>query len=651
MSSMLSRRNRRHLLAALLAGAIAGPAASPLFGQSADEWDNARAQMVATQPGPLAGAVSRWQQLTGSGTFSFADYTGFLLAYPDFPDDDRLRRNAEARLSREFVSPQQVLTFFDRYPPQGNFARGEYALALATRDSARAAVLAREAWRGGQMSDGAQALISQTYGATFTQDDNDARMDALLWQRDRAAAERQMPLVSPARAARFAARLAILQGGDGVTTDPEAVRDPGYLYNRSRELRQKGRTGDAVRLLATRPPLASAPFDAEAWIEEQLTVAKLAGPSDAQAIATKAADAFPAGADVSAMSFKIRDDYTSLTWLGGTKALNSLGDGLGAATLFQRYGAAARTPQTRSKGFFWAGRAATRGGDRALAASHYEAAAKYPERYYGQLALRELGRPMPQFPDGPAIQPTAGERAAFAASNLTAAVGEVARDAPWRVGIRFYRAMAERAKTAGEHALVAEYARTIGRRDLAVNLADYAGEDGHTAFVRQGFPTLNAPAGTNWTFVHAVTRQESQFAQNAISHAGATGLMQLMPGTAREEAGKAGVAYLSASLLGDPGYNVQLGNNYFERQYARYGSYALAAAAYNAGPGRVNQWLAANGDPRTGSIDWVDWIERIPISETRTYVQRVLENAVVYETLNPDKAPYGRPRTIGDLLR
>jgi soluble lytic murein transglycosylase len=231
-------------------------------------------------------------------------------------------------------------------------------------------------------------------------------------------------------------------------------------------------------------------------------------------------------------------------------------------------------------------------------------------------------------------------------------VAEVARDAPWATGVRFYREIANQATTQGEHLLVAELARQIGRRDLAVILADAAGADGHNEFTVLGYPTLVTPPGTNWTLVHAITRQESQFAQNAISHAGARGLMQLMPGTAREEADKAGMQYMSASLIDDASYNVRLGSNHIDRLLARYGgSYPLAIAAYNAGPGNVNKWLRENGDPRTGSISWIDWIEKIGFYETKNYVQRVLENAVVYESLNPDKAPYGNPRKLGSLLR
>jgi soluble lytic murein transglycosylase len=199
---------------------------------------------------------------------------------------------------------------------------------------------------------------------------------------------------------------------------------------------------------------------------------------------------------------------------------------------------------------------------------------------------------------------------------------------------------------------VADLARDIGRRDLAVILAEAAGAKGHDGFTRIGYPRLEAPAGTNWTLVHAIARQESQFAANAISHAGARGLMQLMPGTAREEANRAGIQYMSASLIEDPAYNVRLGSNHIERLLRYYdGSYPLAIAAYNAGPGNVNRWLRENGDPRTGAVDWLQWIEQIGFYETKNYVQRVIENAVVYEALYPEQASYIRARGVGDFLR
>jgi soluble lytic murein transglycosylase len=646
MSSMV----RPVFLALALCSTVALPLSA--CAQEAGDWDQARANLVAQGPGPMAREITRWQELYGdtSAQLPFARYASFLVANPGFPDETALRARAEQRLRREFVPNETLLEFFDRFPPVTNFARAHYTLAQVGRDPASAATMAWQAWRGGEMSEVAEATIASMFGADFTVQDHDARMDALLWQREAAAAARQLDRTSAERRPLFATRLAILQDGDGATSDAAALTDPGYLYNRARELRQEGRRAEAIALLGNRQPLASLPFDQVAWVEEQLTVARLADARGAARIAARIDDGFAAGEDISAREFKLRDDYTSLMWLGGTRALWDAGDAAGAAPLFYRYGAAARTPQTRSKGFYWAGFAATQAGDSAAANRYYEAAAQYGDRFYGQLALAVLGRDLPSFAPAPLVEATAEERATFAAAPITRAVTEVARDAPWSVGIRFYRAIADQAETPAEHMLVAELARTIGRRDLAVNLADSAGADGHQGFTRIGYPVLEAPPGTNWTMVHAITRQESQFAQNAISHAGATGLMQLMPGTAREEAGRAGVQYMSASLISDPAYNIRLGSNHIERLLRTYNqSYPLAVAAYNAGPGNVNRWLRENGDPRNGGISWTEWIERIPFSETRGYVQRVLENAVVYEHLYPQQA--GRSRPLAEFLR
>ena len=383
-----------------------------------------------------------------------------------------------------------------------------------------------------------------------------------------------------------------------------------------------------------------------------LRVARSAGDPQAVQIAAKVDELFAPGTDLTQQPYRLRDDYTSLMWLGGTKALWDLGDGARAAPLFYRYGAAAQTTQTRSKGFYWAGIAAQRAGDNAAATKYLAMAADYPERFYGQLALKQLGRSMPSLANNDPVIPSPQQTAAFNAAPLTKAVREVARDAPWKTGIQFYKAIAENASTPEQMALVSTLARQIGRRDLAVILADQAGSQGFDEFVAQGYPVVDIPPGANWTMVHAIARQESQFADNAISHAGARGLMQLMPRTAQEQAGKLGITYLSADLIGSPSTNLQLGDAYFARMMDYYGgSYPLAVAAYNAGPGNVNKWLAANGDPRTGSVPWVKWIEEIPIYETKNYVQRVIENAADYEQLYPGKLNGRSPRTVSDFLR
>lgn len=648
MSSMV-----RTTFALLLASLAITPSAA--LAQDGADWDRARAAHQAGPVSTMAQAVARWKLLTSSDRFPFDEYASFLLSYPGFPEEAKLRGYAERALDRESPQLERVAAYFDRYPAISNAARARQALALFALGRPEATELGRAVWRGGPMSDISEAALSARLANVLTPADHDARMDALLWANSSAQATRQLLYVSAAARPVFLARLGLVNGQDpaaqGLDPGPGVLRDAGYVYNRVRMLRTTGQVGLAASVLATRPPLASPPRDARRWIGEFLAVARRSEAANAVRIAASIDETFPPGTDVSAQSFQIRDDYTSLMWLGATKALNELGDATRAASLFYRYGAAARSPQTRTKGYYWAGRALARAGKMAEANRYFEMAAIYPEQFYGQLSLERLGRPLPAFNQVPSSTPTAAERAAFNARPLTQAVREVARETDWPTGVRFFREISEQAITEADHVLVADLARELGRRDLAVILAQAAHTDGFGEFHKAGYPLIPVVAGSNWTMVHAITRQESQFAMNAVSHAGARGLMQLMPGTAREQATKLGLEYVPQALTVDAGYNITLGDAYFRRMLDYYGgSYPLAVAAYNAGPGNVNKFLKANGDPRTGGIDWIEWIERIPLSETRGYVQHVLENAVVYEAMHPQRARMGGPNPLSRFI-
>lgn len=619
------------------------------------EWDRARAQLRMSAASPMAQAVNRWATLFRYDTLAFSDYAGFLIAYRGFPEEDKLRRSAERALDRTGADAAQIVAYFDRVPPLTNPARAQYAVALAAQGRAEAAAQALAAWRGGPMSDDAAAALAPMIAGRVTPDDQDARMDALLWAGNLAQAQRQIALVSSARRDLFALRLAALQGNDpaalGLPVPGTASSDPGYLYNRARQLIGAGRGAEAATVLAARGRLAALPADPEKWVALQLAAARSSDAGTAVRLATLIDDGFAPGTDISKASFRLRDDYTSLMWLGGTKAQWTLGTPRSAAPLFWRYGMAARTPQTRAKGLYWAGRALASAGDQAAAQPYFQQAAAFPDQFYGQLALERLGRPLPDFAQAPSAPPSPAERQAFLARPIVAAVREVARESDWPVAVRFFKEIAAQAETPGEHQIVADLARELGRRDLGVILGQAAGAEGIADFQHVAFPLIPTPAGTDWTMVHAISRQESQFAQNAVSHAGARGLMQLMPGTAREQAGKVGLSYDSSALMDDPGYNLRLGDGYFGRMMDYFGgSYPLAVAAYNAGPGNVNKWLRANGDPRSGGVDWIDWIERIPLSETRNYVQRVLENAVMYEAMNPGKARFSGKAPLSHFL-
>lgn len=642
MSSML-RMSVRAVLAA-----SAAAAALPALASDGAHWDDARMAAASRQDPALRQAIEQWKVLSTTEGLAFSQYSWLLLNYPGFPMEAKIRGYAEAALERETVDPRTVVAYFQKNPPLTNQGRARLALALASLNSPGALEAAVRAWRGGPMSEAAESALLFRYGDQFSRDDHDARMDALLWEGWTQAAERQIARVSSERRNLFAERLSIAQGSApgslGVTLSPVELRDPGYVHARVQQARNVRNVATAVALLTSQPPLAKPPRDAEKWVGNMLWAARAASADQAVRIAGAIDSAFAPGTDISALSFRLRDDYTSLMWLGGTRALWTLRDPRRAAPLFYRYGAAARTPGTRTKGFYWAGRSLAEAGDAPGSRQYFEMAARYPDQFYGQLSLERLNRPIPNLDVLPGDVPTSAQRAEFMARPLTRAVREVARGYEWRTTVRFFREIAEQATTEAEHVLVADLANEIGRRDLAVILSQSAHTDGHGNFARIGFPLVPTPPGANWTMVHAISRQESQFAMNAISHAGARGLMQLMPGTAREQAGKLGLGYDMGALITNAEYNIRLGDGYFARMLAYYrGSYPLAVGAYNAGPGNVNKWLAANGDPRNGSIDWITWIERIPISETRGYITKVLENAVVYDALYPGKG-YNRGR-------
>ncbi len=609
------------------------------------EWDQARAQLRTGPASAMVQTIERWKMLNASDRFSFNDYASFLLSYPGFPEEAKFRVNAERALERESADPARIAAYFQRFAPVTNTARANHAMALFALGRSDARSTGRDAWRGGVMSDNAEAFLSAQLAGVLTPDDHDARMDALLWATASGQAERQLLLVSPARRGEFMARMGLVNGSDplaaGLPVSPAANSDPGYLYNRARMLRTTGRASSAANLLATRPPLRTLPLDQRRWLAELLAGARGGDGYSAVRIASTIDDAFTPGTDVSRLSFQIRDDYTSLMWLGGTACLGTRQRRRRRAAVLALWRSGTHAPdplqgvllgRTRDDPR-WQPR---RGQPLLRTSRRLSRAVLWPA------GAGTTGCASTAFQHGPrrGPEPRPSGRILTPAP-LTMAVREVARESDWPTAVRFFREISDPATTEVEHVMVADLAREIGRRDLGVILGQSAHTDGFGNFQKIGFPLLPLQGAQNWTMVHAITRQESQFAMNAISHAGARGLMQLMPGTAREQAGKLGLAYMPAELTRDAGYNIALGDAYFGRMMDYFGgSYPLAVAAYNAGPGNVNKWLRANGDPRQGGIEWIDWIEKIPLSETRNYVQRVLENAVVYDAMNPGKARY-----------
>jgi len=591
-------------------------------------------------------SISDWRRLRQSNGYSFADYARFLIANPDWPEDSKLRGWAEKAM-RPGENAATVLAFFAKDAPRTGRGFAQLADAYAAyRRSGEALAAARSAWASGDLDDTDEQSVWARYGASFTPEDHDRRVDALLFAKRPDDASRFYSQTSPQRRAAFAARIAMQRNSADSDRLYQAVAgmvtsDAGLMMDRARWLRSNN-YDQAARQLAARPhQFTYAPTDPERFFDMLLLLAGEAA-QDRQwdtvyNIGRHLRDTLPPGADISRQPYGLRDNYTSLTWLAGTAALDRLNRPSAAVAMFDAYAQGGRSLQVATKGYYWAGRAALAAGQFQEANAYFQRAAAYPELFYGQLALERLGRSVSPPPASSAqYVATPTQRAAFSNRRLVQAVQLMSRQGNGQERALFVRALAESLDNDTDRGLAVDFAQQIGRQDLAVWVARAARNDGTMFYVRQGYPSLPALlSGRMWSLAHGISRQESSFDPYAVSHAGARGMMQLMVGTAREQAGKMGVGFDSSRLATDPSYNVMLGSAYFQRMLNMWdGNVPLAVASYNAGYGNVRKWVNAYGDPR-GNVDVLKWIEAIPFVETRGYVQRVIENSVVYDSMRP----------------
>ena len=591
-------------------------------------------------------ALADWRRLRRSDGYAFADYARFLNANPGWPSETTLRRYAEKQM-RPGENANIVLAFFRTTEPTSGNGWARLAEAnLAVAKTAEALAAARSAWVSGDLSQYDEQLIFSRFGSQLTAADHDKRIDALLFDKKASEAYRMLPWSSPGRRAAHQARIAMQARQPDADQRYQAVigqvtSDAGLMMDRARYLRDRGYEQAARDLFARNHAFTHKPTDPDRFLDMMVLLSKAAADDrqwqTAYNIARQVDDLFAPGADVSLKNYDIRDKYTTLTWTGGTVALERLNRPRDAIALFDRYAGAGRSLQVKSKGWYWAGRASSQGADHLRARSYFERAAATPELFYGQLALERLGRIVPAPAGTPSLLLTDAQRQAFHQKRLVRAVRLLGQQGLYSEQSLFVRALSEELGSDPERLLAVELAGQIWRPDLAVWTARSARNAGNAFYYKATYPThaRNVPSGRGWSLVHGITRQESSFDKAAVSHAGARGMMQLMPGTAREQAGKMGYGYDYGRLTSDPNYNVMLGSAYFQRLVNMWdGNYPLAVASYNAGAGNVRKWVNNYGDPR-GNVDIVSWIEKIPFEETRGYVQRVLENSVVYDRLNP----------------
>ena len=600
-------------------------------------------------PAPLAApsvtsSLDQWRALRQSSGYRFSDYASFLIANPDWPDATRMRGWAEKAM-QPGENAATVLAFFAANKPKTGSGWARLADAYAGSGRMTDALdAARNAWKSADLSADDEQAIWSRYGSSFTRADNDERVDALLFAKKADDAARFLTATSPNRQAAFAARIAMQQNSADAGSRYQAVAanvtsDAGLMMDRARWLRANNYGAAAQQLAAREHNFTVKPADPERFFDLLIQLANDAvgdrNWSTAYNIASQIDDVLRTGTTVADQPLGIRDDYTTLAWLSGTVALDRMNRPQSAIAMFDRYAQGGKSLQVLTKGNYWAGRASLAAGRLQQANGYFDRAAAYPELFYGQLALERLGRSVTPPPAAmPQYVTTQLQRTAFGSRRLVQAVRLLGQQGRSTEQALFVRALAESLDNDTDRGLAVELGQQIGRDDLAVWTSRMARVKGSAFYVRQAYPTLRTSvSGELWSLAHGISRQESSFDPYAVSHAGARGMMQLMVGTAREQAGKMGVGFDSYRLISDPSYNVMIGSSYFKRMLNIWGgSVPLAVASYNAGSGNVGKWVRQYGDPRS-QVDMLKWIEAIPYSETRAYVQRVIENSVVYDSL------------------
>ena len=555
-----------------------------------------------------------------------------------------LRTHSERALARENPPTADVLAAFGTTRPET--AEGAIVLSralVATGNPARATEILQSFWRKETLSPDLESQILGEFGTLLTAADHKARMDMLLY-RDRTEQAQRFGDLGKAQSL-YRAWAAVLgkskTAGDLIkAVDARWHQDPAYTYLRIRNLRNKEEYRAAAKLFDAMPEEPARLVNPGAWWNEQRIVSRgladLGDYRDAYRVAAHH------GADDPA-------DIVEAEFHAGWYALRDLGEAKTAARHFRRILQASDRPLSVSRAWYWLGRAAEKGGP-GEAKDYFAKAANFPGTFYGQLAGARLGRKTLNvaYPT-----PTAEERARFHQREAVQAIARLqAAGHGWR-GDSLYRALAGDLMSPGELALLAAQAEKEGNHQLSLQIGKIAFGRGIDV-AALAFPIGVIPDGANISgsgkaLAYAIARQESAFNPAAVSPANARGLLQLMPGTAEGVAKRYGLAYSKERLTTDAAYNATLGAHYLGEQISDFGgSYVLTFIAYNAGPRRVPQWIARYGDPRGKPIDEVvDWVERIPFSETRGYVQRVMENYQVYKTRLGQKADIVHDLSVG----
>lgn len=563
---------------------------------------------------------------------SYEEIASFIKNNPDWPMARVLKNRAESTLTNTTPAVEIVKYFKDGEPITGNAMRllAEAKITLNSKDNATINRLIRTGWIQGDFSREDEDGILKNHAKRLRTEDHQRRIDRLLWEGKTNDAKSLLGLVDENHKRLAWGRIMLQTNRHGADSAikkvPESLyNDPGFLYDRIKWQEKRNNYHAVAGLL--KAAKKNMPYQDKWWkIKSSLARELIKQKKYKEAYeVVKYHGNTPGG-----------EDFAESEWLAGWLALSFLHSPRAAYEHFYKLFDSVNFPVSKARGAYWAGRAAEANENSDIARKWYRIAAKNPTTFYGQLAFLKIGGEKSiQIPNTPEASYNDIEK--YNRNDLVKAAYALSGIGKYDMVKKFITAAVSSAETPGEISLIADFGHKIGRKEISVTAAKGALNKG-IILSKAGWPVLkNVPdSDVEAPLVLGLIRQESSFDPEARSPANAMGLMQLIPPTAKRTAHQMNLGYSQHKLTGDPEYNMKLGSHYLNHVMSRLdGSYVLAIAAYNAGPTNVNRWLETYGDPRKASDpeEVLTWMESIPFKETRSYVQRVLENTQVYRYL------------------
>ena len=588
----------------------------------------------------LARSILEWlRYYNGATDLNFSNYKDYINNNSQWPLIDSIRLKAESKITFQ-DNNRDLIKYFRDNPPQTGWGKIYYGNALLNiNESEKGQALIKDGYINGSLTRKEQARVIKKFKNLFNQEDHKKRINELLWDGKYRTASRLIKYVDRDYQKLYEARIGLISFAGGVDeliarVPKRLTNHPGLVHDRINWRVKKRKYDSALELLLSinESDLKKLQRPEKFWRLKNILIRRLIDKhqySTAYKIATN-------------HDLASNADIAEAEWMAGWISITFLDNPKDALQHFKEIWNVSSRPISKARAAYWIGKSYEEIGNKEESQEWYSKASIYNLTFYGQLAGTKseeniFFEPVVNVARNETKESMQLNKKIYAAISLLSEF-----DRP-KIVKKFIKDLADR-----EDIVVAsnamQIATDIGRHDFAVQAGKIFYYN-NVILDTKSFPIVDRPEFGKLIFpdqslIHSVIRQESQFDPKAGSHAGAQGLMQLMPYTAKRVSQGLNLEYSKSKLTEDPYYNVILGSAYLDTLLSNLdGSYILTLAAYNAGESRVAAWIKKYGDPRKDDIDAVDWIELIPFKETRNYVQRVLENVQVYNFIENNNNP------------